>query len=138
MSPDPIVGAGFESFWLGRRVTSLWERYWWRPNQAHNGYLETYLNLGAIGVLLLGGLIVRGYRNVIATLYQDPEAGRLKLAFLAAALLYNLTEAAFKTTHPVWIAFFLAVIRVPRPAPAVALESPAPEDELQPASSPSY
>jgi hypothetical protein len=49
-------------------------------------------------------------------------------------VLYNLTEAAFKGMHLVWIAFFLAVIRLPQSAPAPALEpEPQPEElELDP------
>jgi O-antigen ligase len=113
LAMDPILGAGFESFWLGDRIEKLWNLYWWRPNQAHNGYLEIYLNLGWIGVALLGVVIVRGYTSVIRTLHYDPELGRLKLGFLTAAVLYNLTEAAFKGMHLVWIAFFFAAIHVP-------------------------
>src|SRR5262249_52276695 len=73
LAVDPIVGAGFESFWLGDRIANLWHQYWWHPNQAHNGYLDTYLNLGAIGVVLLIIMIVRGYSGVIRTLHYDPE-----------------------------------------------------------------
>jgi len=113
LAVDPVLGAGFESFWLGDRMANLWNLYWWRPNQAHNGYLEIYLNLGWIGVALLVGLIVRGYSGVIRTLHYDPELGRLKLAFLTAAVLYNFTEAAFKGMHLVWIAFLFAAIHVP-------------------------
>jgi exopolysaccharide production protein ExoQ len=122
---DPVVGAGFESFWLGERLTRLWNQYWWRPNQAHNGYLEIYLNLGAIGVLLLVFVLLRGYRNVSIALRRDPEVGRLKLAFLVAAVLYNLTEAAFKGIHLVWIASLIAVVYVPRPY--VAPSEPEPD-----------
>ena len=43
---NPIVGVGFESFWVGERIAPLWERYWWHPNQAHDGYYEMFLNLG--------------------------------------------------------------------------------------------
>jgi len=135
MSADPVLGAGFESFWLGDRATRLWARHWWRPNQAHNGYLEIYLSLGLIGVVLLAAVIVRGYRNVVATLYYDPSGGRLRLAYLTAAVLYNLTEAAFKGVHLVWIVCFLAVIRVPRFAPRPELAPPAAELELEPMSS---
>jgi hypothetical protein len=77
-------------------------------------------------------IIVRGYRNIVAALYDDPETGRLKLAYLVAAVLYNLTEAAFKGMHLVWIAFFLAVIRPPRLAAAPALEPEPEELELGP------
>jgi exopolysaccharide production protein ExoQ len=110
---DPLFGAGFESFWLGTRLDTLWRMYWWHPNQAHNGYLEVFLNLGWIGLLLLGAVIARGYRNVVDAVRLEPQTGGLRLAFFVAALLYNLTEAAFKVLHPVWIAFLLAIIAIP-------------------------
>ncbi|OLD32160.1 MAG: hypothetical protein AUI49_03885 [Candidatus Rokubacteria bacterium 13_1_40CM_2_68_13] len=116
MTADPWFGTGFESFWLGERAKWMWENHWWHPNQAHNGYLEIFLNLGWLGVALLSFIIVWGYRNVVDALRRDPETGRLKLAYFGAAVLYNMTEAAFKGTHPVWIAFLLAVTIVPKPS----------------------
>jgi len=112
---DPVFGTGFESFWLGERVEFLWGKYWWHPNQAHNGYLETYLNLGCLGLALLGFVMAQGYRNVLVALRQDRELGRLRLAYFVAAVLYNLTEAAFKVVHPIWVIFILAVMRTPPP-----------------------
>ena len=41
-------------------------------HEAHNGYLELYLNLGWIGVALLAGVIVMSYPKVIATFRADP------------------------------------------------------------------
>jgi len=125
ISVDPWFGTGFESFWLGERAKALWRTHWWHPNQAHNGYLEVFLNLGWIGVILLGFVIAWGFRNVVGALRRDPKLGGLRLAFFVAAILYNLTEAAFKVMHPVWIAFLLAVTVVPSadaggPAPAAA------------------
>src|SRR5205085_2663946 len=49
---NPLVGTGYESFWLGSRLRWVWEQAG-EVNEAHNGYLETYLNLGLIGVFLL-------------------------------------------------------------------------------------
>jgi O-antigen ligase len=114
---DPIFGTGFESFWLGERARILWAKYWWHPNQAHNGYLEMYLNLGWVGVTLLGLLLVRGYRNTVRTLQEDPERGALWLAFFMAAVLYNLTEAAFKVVHPAWVIFLFTTVAVPAAVP---------------------
>jgi O-antigen ligase len=113
MTVDPWFGAGFESFWLGERTEALWRKYWWHPNQAHNGYLETYLNLGWIGVTLLVLTVVAGYRSVVARFRIDPAIGRLSLAYFAMAVAYNLTEAAFKGIHVVWIMFLLAVTVFP-------------------------
>jgi exopolysaccharide production protein ExoQ len=111
---DPMFGTGFESFWLGERAEAFWTKYWWQPNQAHNGYLEVFLNSGWVGVALLGFLFMWGYRNIVGALSSDHELGSLRLAFFVAAVLYNLTEAAFKVIHPVWIVFLLAVTVVPR------------------------
>jgi O-antigen ligase len=118
MNVDPWFGTGFENFWLGERAAYFWENYWWRPNQAHNGYLEMFINLGWIGVALLSFVMAWGYRNVVGSLRQDPELGRLRLVYFVVAVLYNLTEAAFRMMHPVWIAFLLAVTLVPSPRAA--------------------
>ena len=72
------------------------------PNEAHNGYLETYLTLGLIGVFLLIGLFVATFWKIRLELFRNFEWGRYRLGFLAAVVLYNWTEAAFKTLSPVW------------------------------------
>lgn len=113
MASSPILGTGFESFWLGPRLEKIWSLYWWHPNEAHNGYIETFLNLGWIGVILLSALIVTGYRNVIAVFRRDPCIGRLKLAYFVIVVTYNFTESAFRMFHPIWIVFLLASIAIP-------------------------
>jgi O-antigen ligase len=90
--------------------------------EAHNGYLELYLNLGWIGVALLAGLILTGYPRVIATLRADPHAGSIGLAFFVAEVVYNYTEAGFRMMFPLWIFFLLAVLGIPK---APARENPS-------------
>jgi len=117
MTVDPLFGAGYESFWLGKRLEKIWQTNWeLAPNQAHNGYLEIFLNLGWVGVALLVFVMAWGYRSVVRALRWDPEAARLKLAFFVVAAIYNLTEHAFRDLHPVWIAFLLAAVVVPEPS----------------------
>ncbi len=113
LAKHPWIGTGFESFFLGPRLEYLWGKYWWHPNEAHNGFLETYLTLGIFGLMLFGVLILTGYRNAIAAYRADPRAGSLRLAFVVIAPVYNLTEAAFKIMNPVWILFLLSVTSVP-------------------------
>lgn len=120
---NPLVGTGFESFWLGKRLEYLWTfSIMHGLNEAHNGYLEVYLNLGWIGLGLLGVLLWTGYRNILRVLERDPEAGRLRLGYFVIAVVYNLTEAGIRTTDLVWISFLLAIIALPqrRLAPAAA------------------
>src|SRR5437762_14274866 len=45
---NPLFVTGFESFRLGERFQKFAESRWWQPNQAHTGYLQTYLNLGLV------------------------------------------------------------------------------------------
>jgi O-antigen ligase len=109
MIVEPLFGAGFESFWLGQRIEKLWSVYWWQPRQAHNGYLEVFLNLGWVGIALLGLVFAWGYGNISGALRRNPEAAKLGLALVVVTLVYNVTEAAFKPLHPVWICLLLGV-----------------------------
>lgn len=113
----PVLGFGFESFWLGSRLDVLWEKWWWHPNQAHNGYIETYLNLGGIGVVLLGLLLLSTLRRISAQMTVDFDMARLRFALLFAIIVFNYTEAAFKAVHFVWTIFHIVAINV-RSAPA--------------------
>lgn len=113
---NPILGAGFESFWLGARLETMWAKWAWRPNQAHSGYIETYLNLGAIGVFLLVAVIVSTFRKISIELLRNFDFARLRLGFLLAIVVYNYTEAAFKGVHLVWTVFYIIAIQYPRPA----------------------
>jgi exopolysaccharide production protein ExoQ len=111
---SPWFGAGYENFWIGERV-QLFNRILGGLNQAHNGYIEIYLNLGWVGLILLSAIIVAGYRNIMKELRSSPETSRLKLAFFFICLVYNFTEASFKMMCPVWILFLWAVMAVPKP-----------------------
>src|SRR5216683_2253931 len=76
MNINPWIGAGFESFWLGERLEKLWAMYWFKPNEAHNGYLEIYLNLGGVGLFFLGGVFFSCYKNMRKSLMLSSEPGR--------------------------------------------------------------
>lgn len=123
LASDPLLGTGYESFWLGPRLEKLWSVRDGAFNgiqEAHNGYLELYLNLGWIGIALLAGLIVISYPRVIATFRNDPSSGSLGLAFFVSEIVYNYTEAGFRMMFPLWIFFLLAVLGMPK--------TPAPQD----------
>jgi len=116
VSGNPLLGTGYESFWLGDRLQKIWAMTMDGLNEAHNGYLEIYLNLGWVGVTLLAFLIVTGYRNAVAAFRYDPDAGGLRLAYFVVAVIYSFTEAGFRETALVWIFFLFATSAVPEPA----------------------
>jgi len=104
---NPLLGAGYEIFWIGDRLEYIWEGNWWRPNQAHNGFIEIYLNLGWIGLGLVLGILYSTYRKIIKQMKVDYEFGSFRMTILSVMLLYSQTEAAFKGLHKMWFLFLL-------------------------------
>jgi exopolysaccharide production protein ExoQ len=113
MGPNPIVGAGFETFWYGPRLQIISLKY---PgiNEAHNGYLEVYLNLGLFGVVLIALILTQGYRSAVAAFRRDPPSGGLLVAYVLSAAIYNITEAGFRVLHPMWFFLLLSVVTASR------------------------
>ena len=130
---NPIMGAGFESFWLGDRRASLSEKWTWEPNQAHNGYLETYVNLGLLGLFILLALLIATYRKASRELLWNFDFGRFRVGFLVAVIVYNWTEAAFKALHPVWFMFYIIALdyRRLRSSPAEILSGSSFDQQRQ-------
>lgn len=120
VSINPIIGTGFESFWLGERLDYMWSIYWWHPMQAHNGYIETYLNLGLVGLFFMLALIVSAFRRGQRMFFQQFDLGRFRMGFVLAYIFYNWTEAAFKALDPLWFVFFIVLIDFPMLQPNTA------------------
>jgi exopolysaccharide production protein ExoQ len=93
---NPWLGAGYETFLMGPRLVELRKLYQNSFQEAHNGYLEIYLNLGWIGVSLFAFLLITGYQKVVAAVRREPTVGSLSLAFLIAVAINGLTEAPFR------------------------------------------
>jgi exopolysaccharide production protein ExoQ len=145
MAENPIVGGGYSSFWLGERLVKIWKVYSWRPIEAHDGYLEIYLDLGIIGVILIAGVVISSFRTALKMIRTDREQGIFRLAILCAAVLYNVTESAFRPGLLIYFIFVWAVVRLPSriktesfhdsitPWPsAVNQEGPHPEESSEP------
>jgi len=112
LAPNPLVGAGFESFWLSKNVHErLAEAEPGLPlNEAHDGYIEVYLELGWVGLALIALLLIDGYRRSVKAFRRAPALGGLMIAYILTSMVYSLTEAGFRMLDPIWIFFLLAVI----------------------------
>lgn len=121
IDPNPVLGVGFESFWLGDRVDQF---YAMLPEErgigeAHNGYLELYLDLGIVGVAIFGVLLFKIFQAINRSMVGRFQFTRLRLALFICILAYNFTEAAFVSVHFVYAIFFLVAVeynRTPRAA----------------------
>ena len=110
---NPLLGTGFDSFWLGERLHKLWNIYWWHPNVAHNGFLETYINLGLIGVFLLVIVIVTTFMKCKNSMESDNIFGKFGLSLLMVTILYNMTESAFNRLSIIWFIFLMIATEYP-------------------------
>jgi len=54
-----------------------------------------------------------GYRNAVAMLRWNPDAGRIRMAFIAVALVYNVTEAGFRMMTLTWFFLLLSAFVIP-------------------------
>jgi exopolysaccharide production protein ExoQ len=127
---NPLLGAGFESFWVGPRLAQMENLINQGVNQAHNGYIEIYLNLGWVGVLLLGIILIAAYRRILTAVSSNTPEASLRLAYFIVAIAYDFTEAGFKMMNLVWITFLLAAM-VPPEGPAQGDPQPLTRNKIK-------
>ncbi len=88
----PLIGYGINSLWRGNGAgyfngpvdsitAAIREGAGWGANSAHNGYLETYLGLGLVGVLLLCATIIGSLRRYLRV--PPPSMSYRTLTFFA-------------------------------------------------------
>jgi O-antigen ligase len=111
---DPILGVGFQTFWTGARLEEAWILLRTQIHQAHNGYLEQYLNLGFIGVGFILIILVAGLLKVRRHMMADHSAAMLRLSFIVVAVVYNWTESTFFGLNILWILLLVACLEVPQ------------------------
>jgi exopolysaccharide production protein ExoQ len=128
MAPNPLVGAGFESFWLSPLVKQRFaELIPGLPlNEAHDGYIEVYLNLGWVGLVLVGLILIDGYRRSVKAFRREPVLGALLLAYVLTAITYSITEAGFRMQSANWIFLLFAVIEASSITAGVATGAASP------------
>jgi O-antigen ligase len=93
-SRNPLFGVGYGGFWgLETEITSKLG-----VGQSHNGYIEVYLELGIVGIVLLSAFLLAFCGRIRRELYHLFDWGVFGICFLLIALLYNITESAFLST----------------------------------------
>lgn len=106
---NPMGGAGFDTFWAGWRLELLADKTF-GIIQAHNGYLETYLNGGLVGVALLVVVLFSAYLRNRKKLVLGRRDYCLKYAIILAACIHNYTEASFNKLGILWFVTSFAIM----------------------------
>jgi len=120
---NPVLGCGYQSFWLGPRIQWVWARLNGdNVFEAHDGYLQTYLDLGVIGLFLVCTFLIATYRKICKELKPLTPLGSLSLGLWSLLLLYNVTEAAFGGGL-LWFTLLMGSLTVPERVKARAYDS---------------
>jgi exopolysaccharide production protein ExoQ len=106
---NPVLGCGYGSFWINPPISynlSL------MVNEAHNGYLDVFTELGIVGLVLFLGFLISSFRTAWRALDIDFEWAAFALCFLLVIVIHNITESSFlrPTNHMGATLFFLVLV----------------------------
>jgi len=112
----PWLGYGYSGFWLGWAGPSagIWAQTGWMPPDAHNGWLDVLLALGAVGLGLFTVVLVLGFvRSVRYLRTHSTSIGQWPLMFFAFLVLTNLTESSFLVRNDIfWVVQVALTVRL--------------------------
>jgi exopolysaccharide production protein ExoQ len=114
-SKKPMLGAGYGGFWVPATQNQLSPAVDNHPEECHNGYLETFANLGLVGVALLVFVILQAWHSATKVIQYDFEYGRMRLAMILMVLVMNYSEATFPRGNHLWWYGFLIFAVYARP-----------------------
>jgi O-antigen ligase len=114
----PLLGWGYESFWLvGPDAPSIVDAWGWikdMPN-AHSGYYDTMLEMGYIGLAFLVIFIIATLHAIGRVADRDPARALLVLSLALYIILYNFLESLWMRGFEfLWVVFVVLVAEIAR------------------------
>lgn len=108
----PFFGHGFQGFWDSGDlvVGEIWSTIGWLAPNAHNGLLEVALELGAVGVLLVGSLLLQALFRILSLLTIQGAANQMcvSVIVLICVVIHSGTEAVLlRQTDISWFMIML-------------------------------
>lgn len=132
-SRNPLLGVGYGGFWIGRDANIGWNASMtWVLGQAHNGYVDTYLQIGIVGLILLFVVFFTTLPRLIAAAPANIDFACFKLSLLVTLIYINITESTFlRGDHHLWFVAMLILWQVPDGPPSAPVEEEPPPDGHQ-------
>ena len=112
----PWLGYGYNAFWLEREGPSkyIWEIVQWEPFNAHNGYLDLWLQLGLVGVVIfIIPLLVNLFKAFTLVWREKGLVEMFPLLFLAFMMIHNISESTILVRNQIfWILYVMFSIQL--------------------------
>ena len=113
----PLLGWGYQSFWLVPGSPSFFEAPGWvriMPN-AHNGYYDTTLEMGYVGYALLVIFIIATLHAIGRVADRDPTRGWLVLSLALYVIMWNYLESLWMRGFEfLWVVFLIIAAEAAR------------------------
>lgn len=110
ISDRPLKGYGFKAFWNSRNITDIAVGQEWVISEAHSSYVDTTLQLGIVGALLLSMTALSMFFFSAITYRKTMQPGYL---FLVGGVFFcivrGFTESGLNGASPITAFLFLAL-----------------------------
>ncbi len=109
----PMLGYGYSAFWLGENGPSryVWKELHWEVPHAHNGYIDLALQLGLLGLVTFGIVVVLQFRDSLYLMRTHASpAATWPFAFLWFFLLSNITESDLLRPHTLSLILYVSAM----------------------------
>jgi exopolysaccharide production protein ExoQ len=116
ISRRPLLGWGYQSFWLVPGSLSSQAQGWvgLMPN-AHNGYYDTTLEMGYVGLALLYVFIIATLHGIGRVADCDPARARYLLSLVLFFIMWNYFESLWMRGFEfLWVAFVIVAAEIGR------------------------
>jgi exopolysaccharide production protein ExoQ len=112
ISDRPLFGFGFDAFWPTASIF-IWDNVEWIPANAHDGFLDLWLNLGIIGLLLFLLSVGLSCRVMFIALKKGRVLeAKWCISYVILFISINLTESALVKANSIyWILYVVATIQ---------------------------
>ena len=121
-------GYGYSAFWRGATGPSglVWLIFAWQPPHAHNGFLDLWLQLGLVGLVLFVWLLLHGLSKAALLVSESSPESMWPFLYLIFVLMANITESMTLVSNSILTVLFITAIayptgRSPRPVAARSL-----------------
>jgi len=124
----PVLGLGYGAFWIAPVPDLTLD-----VNEAHNGYLDVFIELGVVGLVLLLFMFVEYFQKAKREFQHYFDWAAFRLSFLLIILLYNWTETTLLRSREIlWNLLVVFLVVFPGDWVWWQVSVPAPVEELHP------
>jgi len=113
IAKKPWLGYGYGAFWESRSTESatIIQTVQWNTPNAHNGFLDLWLGLGLLGLLVfLIGFIINLLRAIYLIRFDETFVNLWLLIYITFVIFSNLTETTLVDQNSIEWILYVAVV----------------------------